>query len=349
MFSHLDHENCFPNMVDISQKNNTYREACARTRVELPLEIITALKNGELHSPKGPVFSTAIVAGTLAAKKTATLIPFCHSLNITDCKIEIKQEEERRYAIYCTVKTNGATGVEMEALTGSSVAALTVYDMCKSFSQKIKISSTELIYKRGGKSDFKKLEAPPIYGLILAGGKSSRMGQDKALLSYHENKNQMIVCYDLLQKFGARTFLSQRMGQYENTPIEKIDDIYPELGPISGILSAMRTFPEAAWLVLAVDLPRLSIGVLENLLKQRDLKHDATAYQSTFGDFLEPLCTVYEPKSYIKILEHVAMGVKCPTKILKNISCKKIVSLNENDLMNVNTKAEYELMREGYV
>ncbi len=109
---------------------------------------------GEIQTKKGPVFHTAIVAGVMAAKKTHELIPFCHPLAIEDCKIEIRLGEDGVARIDCRVKVTHKTGVEMEALTGASVAALTIYDMCKSLSHDIVIGETYLVEKRGGKSDY---------------------------------------------------------------------------------------------------------------------------------------------------------------------------------------------------
>jgi cyclic pyranopterin phosphate synthase len=142
-----------PTMVDVSHKPQTFREATAEARVLLPSWITGQVFNQDVVTKKGPVFATAIIAGTMAAKNTSSLIPFCHELMIehVDISVAIKKPEE--VVILCTVKTNGRTGVEMEALTGASVAALTVYDMCKSLSTDITISEIRLLEKRGGKHD----------------------------------------------------------------------------------------------------------------------------------------------------------------------------------------------------
>lgn len=151
--THVD-QNQLPTMVDITAKATTSREASARTVIQFPREILAVLREGEINSPKGPVFTTAIIAGTMAAKKTADLIPFCHPIEISSCKIRVKWISPLACELWCTVKTNGPTGVEMEALTGCTVAALTVYDMCKALSHDIEIASTKLMQKSGGKSDF---------------------------------------------------------------------------------------------------------------------------------------------------------------------------------------------------
>ena len=143
-----------PAMVDVSVKNITQRKAVAQSIVELGSEIMTELVNGEIHTKKGPVFHTAIIAGTMGAKKTSELIPFCHPVGMDDCKIEIVTKGSQAI-ITCTVKVEAKTGIEMEAITGASVAAITIYDMCKAMSHDIEILSTRLVEKTGGKKDFK--------------------------------------------------------------------------------------------------------------------------------------------------------------------------------------------------
>lgn len=143
-------------MVDVSDKQITRRIAKAQSRLSVNNHILSLLKNDEIHTKKGPVFHTSIIAGVMAAKKTSELIPFCHPLNIDNCKIEITVENEE-IVINCTVSVTGKTGVEMEALTGASVSALTVYDMCKALSHDIIIKETKLMKKTGGKSDFDRV------------------------------------------------------------------------------------------------------------------------------------------------------------------------------------------------
>jgi cyclic pyranopterin phosphate synthase len=157
MFSHLD-ENGQPAMVDVSGKSPTRREALARARVILPPEVLEHFRDGEIVGKKGPVFQTAILAGTMACKKTADLIPLCHPLPLDDVKVRIRLEAGEA-VIECRAACHGRTGVEMEALTGASVAALTLYDMCKAFSHAIVIAEVRLLEKSGGKSDFRAAAA----------------------------------------------------------------------------------------------------------------------------------------------------------------------------------------------
>src|SRR5882762_5274886 len=156
-FSHLDSEQR-PTMVDIGDKARTKRTATAEAQVRFPPAVAAALKDNGLRSPKGPVFDTAIVAGVMGAKRTHELIPFCHPLGLENCKILIDLVGDSA-VIRCTVSVHHKTGVEMEALTGASIAALTIYDMCKSLSHGIVISDTRLIAKDGGKSTYAVEEA----------------------------------------------------------------------------------------------------------------------------------------------------------------------------------------------
>ncbi|GAB3835625.1 cyclic pyranopterin monophosphate synthase MoaC [Hymenobacter jeollabukensis] len=143
-----------PAMVDVGQKAVTRRVARARSRVLLGADILALVQQGDLPTRKGPVFQTAILAGIMAAKKTADLIPLCHPLGLDDCQVTITVAPPEAVVIECTATVTGKTGVEMEALTGASVAALTIYDMCKALSHDIVIQETRLLSKTGGKSDF---------------------------------------------------------------------------------------------------------------------------------------------------------------------------------------------------
>ena len=153
--SHVDSQNR-PTMVDVSGKSVSQREAHARSIVILPAEVIEQVSNDEIDTKKGPVFATAIIAGVMAAKKTHELIPFCHPLGLDNCHIDIQVNENREVVIDCTANITAKTGIEMEALVGASLAALTIYDMCKAFSHNILIKETMLMEKTGGKRDFKR-------------------------------------------------------------------------------------------------------------------------------------------------------------------------------------------------
>lgn len=143
-------------MVDVSEKAVTRRTATARSIVYLPDEVLEHLTNGDLQTKKGSVFQTAIIAGIMAAKKTGDLIPLCHPLGLDNCKIDIRLNEQQEVVIDCTATITAKTGIEMEALVGASIAALTIYDMCKALSHDIVIKETKLIEKTGGKRDFRR-------------------------------------------------------------------------------------------------------------------------------------------------------------------------------------------------
>jgi cyclic pyranopterin phosphate synthase len=151
-FTHLD-EDRRPAMVDVSGKTATRRTAVAQTRVQFPAAVAQALRDSGLRSAKGPIFDTAIIAGVMGAKRTHELIPFCHPLGIENCRITIEMDGDSAM-IRCTVSVHHKTGVEMEALTGASIAALTIYDMCKALSHDIVIGDTRLVSKEGGKSTY---------------------------------------------------------------------------------------------------------------------------------------------------------------------------------------------------
>ncbi len=142
-------------MVDVSHKEVTERKAVATGRVILPEEVFKILEKDNFLSKKGSITQTAIIAGIQAVKKTSDLIPLCHPLPVTKIDIEINPIQNG-LEISCLVKCSGKTGVEMEALTGVSVAALTIYDMCKALSHDIQITDIQLKHKSGGKKDINK-------------------------------------------------------------------------------------------------------------------------------------------------------------------------------------------------
>ena len=151
-FTHLDSER-HPTMVDVGDKTPTKRTAVAEARVRFPASVAAALRENGLRSAKGPVFDTAIVAGVMGAKRTHELIPFCHPLGLENCRITIDLDGDTA-VIRCTVSVHHKTGVEMEALTGASIAALTIYDMCKALSHDIVIGDIRLLAKDGGRSSY---------------------------------------------------------------------------------------------------------------------------------------------------------------------------------------------------
>ena len=157
-FSHVNPQGK-PGMVDVGGKAVTYREAVAQAVVDLPQEVLAQTQGNDILAAKGPVFQTAIIAATQAAKKTWDLIPLCHPIALEKCSVDIRLEKTSA-VVTATVACHHKTGVEMEALTAASVAALTIYDMCKALSHDIVIREIRLLEKTGGKSDYRAGGSP---------------------------------------------------------------------------------------------------------------------------------------------------------------------------------------------
>jgi cyclic pyranopterin monophosphate synthase len=153
--THLDaHDK--PAMVDVGAKDVTHRVAVAEARIRLPPAVARALRASGHRTKKGPVFDTAIIAGVQAAKRTHELIPFCHPLGLENCQLQIEHRRAAEIIVRCEVSVHHRTGVEMEALTGATVAALTIYDMCKALSHDIEIAAVRLLEKSGGRRRFRR-------------------------------------------------------------------------------------------------------------------------------------------------------------------------------------------------
>lgn len=180
---------------------------------------------------------------------------------------------------------------------------------------------------------------PPVHGLVLAGGKSQRMGQDKGLLDYH-GKPQREHVANLLQPICEKTFISGRADQKIESACPVLADSFLNLGPYGAILSAFRQHPNVAWLVVACDLPLLDTATLQQLLKNRNHSKVATAFQSPTESFPEPLVTIWEPKAYPILLQFLAQGYTCPRKVLINNDIELLQVENAAALTNVNEPSE---------
>ncbi len=180
---------------------------------------------------------------------------------------------------------------------------------------------------------------PPLYGLVLAGGESQRMGQDKGALNYH-GKPQREYAADLLGQFCEQVFISTRPGQKIETAYPTIPDTFLNLGPYGAILSAFRQYPNAAWLVIACDLPLLDAKALQQLIDNRHHSKIATAFHNPETNFPEPLITIWEPRSYSVLLQFLAQGYSCPRKALINSDIKIVHIQNPDALRNVNAPEE---------
>jgi len=182
-----------------------------------------------------------------------------------------------------------------------------------------------------------------ISGLILAGGFSRRMGRDKALLDFH-GKPQLEHVNELLEKYCEKVFLSKREGQEAYRGFSSINDApeFSDHGPLGGILSAMKEYPQANWLVIACDLPNITDETIQTLLTMRDPQKTATAYISTHDDLPEPLCAVWEAHAFDSILKLFNEGVHCPRKVLIKSDTCLIQQKDPRWLNNINTLQEYE-------
>ena len=183
------------------------------------------------------------------------------------------------------------------------------------------------------------MTAKPVYGLVLAGGQSRRMGSDKALLQ-RDGKSQLAYIVELLGDVVDRVFVSARQDQAddpERSRFELIVDAFDDMGPVAGIMSAMQQHPQADWLVVACDLPNIDRTTLEYLLQHRSGPQAFTAYRSSHDDLPEPLCAVYMAGSDAVIREFVADGIVCPRKMLIRSDTKLLVQPHPQSLDNVNT------------
>lgn len=340
MLTHIDSKNQ-PTMVDVSEKASSVRMATAQATVRLPEALRPYFKDGDFLLKKGPVFHTAIIAGTMAVKKTHELIPFCHQIPVESCKIEMDLNESLEVTISCRVRTTYKTGVEMEALHGAMTAALTVYDMVKAVSHDVVIAETKLIAKTGGKRTFLNR---PTYGLVLTGGKSERMRSDKALLSY-KGKPHALHIHDILARYCDQVYLSARPGQWKGTelePLKTISDLPEFSGPIGGLLSAFSSAPEANWIVVACDLVHFNETTVETLLASVTGKTPVTCFKNSEKGFPEPLCAFYAPEAREIFLDAFRSDVRCPVKVLRNIRCDLIDQGPGIDLANINTREELQ-------
>jgi molybdopterin-guanine dinucleotide biosynthesis protein A len=190
------------------------------------------------------------------------------------------------------------------------------------------------------------IKAPPLYGLLLTGGASRRMQQDKATLAYR-GEPQLLRAWRLLQEVTERTFVSARDTQRDDplrAGLPLILDRYEAIGPAAGILSAQDEYPDAAWLVLACDLPLLDAATLQQLVTRRDPAAAATAFTSNHDGLPEPLCAIWEPASHGLLKQRYADGSFCPRKALMQSHTRLLPAPGEA-LDNVNTPEEREAMQ----
>lgn len=184
----------------------------------------------------------------------------------------------------------------------------------------------------------------PLFGLVLAGGRSTRMQRDKAALAYHGG-TQLERAMELVSAHVARAFVSVRAEQRDDPTRARFPQIVDRregLGPIAGIVAAQSEHPDAAWLVLACDLPFLDASTLKHLLWARQSDRQVTAYRSSHDGLPEPLCAIYEPSSRGPLMEYVASGRQCPRKFVMQANAALLDEPNPRALDNINTPEEYE-------
>jgi molybdopterin-guanine dinucleotide biosynthesis protein A len=191
----------------------------------------------------------------------------------------------------------------------------------------------------------KEHSVPVLNGLVLAGGKSTRMGFDKGAIDWH-SKPQRYYMADMLKDLCSEVFISCRADQEEaNDQYQKLEDIFTNLGPYGAILSALKEKSDCAWLVVACDLPLLDKITLQYLIDNRDPAKLATAFGNGYKDLPEPLITIWEPKSYLVLLSFLEQGISCPRKVLINTDPNLLIAPNVDALTNVNTPEELEKVK----
>jgi len=183
--------------------------------------------------------------------------------------------------------------------------------------------------------------APVVKGLILAGGRSTRMGEDKAAIKYH-NINQVDFLQEKFKSNGIEPYVSCREDQRDLYSDNVIQDVFLDMGPFGAILSAFKKFPDAAWIVVACDLPLLTEDHINLLLKNRDQSKIATCFYNPETGWPDPLLTLWEPKSYSRLLEFMSLGYNCPRKVLINSDVNLIQSEDASFLANANNPSEKE-------
>lgn len=329
-----------PSMVDVSEKETTVRVAEAQSTIQLPESMREYFIGEDFVLKKGPVFQTAIIAATMAAKKTHETIPMCHHVPIESCKVDISTDSNLKVIVKCRVKSSYKTGIEMEALHGAMVACLTIYDMCKAISHEMTIGEAKLLYKSGGKQ---LVLNRPVRGLILTGGKSTRMKRDKALIEYNGIAHAEFI-KNILDEFCDEVYLSARESQWEGTSlshIQTIIDSSESKGPVSGILSAFEKYPDSNWIIVACDLVYFNRETITSLLENYNERSVAIAFKNQEKGFAEPLCTLYTPRAFNVFKKAVDLDIKCPVKILKNQEVVVLEQSEKVNLANINTVEEF--------
>jgi molybdenum cofactor guanylyltransferase len=245
-----------------------------------------------------------------------------------DSKKSLEKKLEKLTNVVLIIKKDGDLPLYLEAHFKDNVPAMLDYD------------DKAGIYKFIG--NLINSTTAPIFGLVLAGGKSTRMGTDKGQLKYHGEKTQLKFAADLLKPFcGENVFISLNESQsIIDFPV--INDTFIGIGPVGGILSAFQKHPNNAWLIVACDMPYLTEESINQLVTSRNPSKLATSFKSPENDFPEPLITIWEPKAYPKLLQMLAYGIDCPRKTLINSDIELIIHQKPTELQNINTVEAYQ-------
>lgn len=188
-------------------------------------------------------------------------------------------------------------------------------------------------------------QKPTLHGLVLAGGRSQRMGRDKGMLDYHGLPQREYI-RQVLSRIVPNVFISARPGQYEEEETDNLlTDEFLNLGPYGALLTAFKKYPEVAWLVVAIDMPNVDIQTLDYLVSRRNPSAIATAFINPLDGFPDPTLTIWEPKSYYRLLQFLSLGISCPRKVLINSDTALLSCPEPGWLTNINTPEEREVFR----
>lgn len=330
-----------PNMVDVGMKEITRRSATAQAVIDVGDEILSLFNGEDIRSPKGPVFQTAMIAMTMAAKRTHESVCFCHPVNVENVKTRIYINGGLIF-VEASVSLHAKTGVEMEALHAASIGALNIYDMCKAMNKNILIKEIKLLCKSGGKKDFlsEEEQKKDLVGVIFIGGKSRRMGRDKYSMDMGNGK-QLEFLYKLFSKYFKKILVICNQKQYEEDADLKrypcVVDLINDYGPIGALATAFYESNRPLF-ITACDLPNLTEKSVEKLIDLREKEasqYDATVYYNPAREKLEPLFGVYELRSKRFVWEAIMKKEHCATNFLEKLNVNKLI-LEGEELNNMN-------------
>lgn len=345
-FTHFDDEGN-ARMVTVADKDITRRSATAGARVLVNPHTFELIKQGGIK--KGDVLTVAQVAGIMGAKRTPDLIPMCHPVIIDGADVKLRlNEEDKAVEIKATVTCTGRTGVEMEAITACSVAAMTVYDMCKAVQRDIVLTDICLLSKSGGvHGDYVRTDKKSISAGIVAGGKSSRMKRDKALLEW-EGGSMIKHIADELSSFSEVLISCNDRDKYADLGIPLVIDENEDTGPLEGIRRLLDAASCDRVFVCAVDMPFVTKKLVEYLRDKMDPDTDCILIKTS--ETVEPLCAIYKKTALPAIEEMVEKGQHRIRDLFDKVTVQ-YADLSEGGfssdvVQNLNTWAEYSKARE---